>query len=115
MDLKLKLANLAILLGFLGSAASWVIGWNIETRVFSSPVYVVKTLTRTDVTWIKSKAYYLEPEYAVAFRTSVLAFPWAMGLALLGGGYVELRKRKSKSEQAKLLAQSAQERDESKE
>ena len=86
-----------------------------EMRVFSSPAYIEKTLARTEVTWIKNKAYYLEPTYAVAFRASNLAFPWAMGLALLGGGYLELRKRKSKSEQAKLLAQSAQERDESKE
>jgi hypothetical protein len=115
MDVKLKLANAAVLLGVLGFAACWVIGRVAEMRVFSSPAYLEKTLVRTDVIWIKNEAYYLEPTYAMAVRASNYGVFWTFGLALLGGGYLERRKRKRKSEQLSLLAQSAWERDENKE
>jgi len=94
MAFRLKLAKLAMYLGMVGFALCWMIGWATESRVFSNPVFRKRSATRTALTWVKGHGYYLEPLTSAAFRISTDAISSVFLLALLGGAYVNYRKRK---------------------
>ena len=94
MDLKLRVAKLIMYTGILGFAACWVAGWTTESRVFGSPIFLESSINRTEPTWVKGKRYFLEPANAQVFKVSQWVISYTFLLAILGGAYVDRRKRK---------------------
>ena len=95
-DWKLRVANALLLVGALGFFGCWIIGWNTETRVFSDTSFTKPSVTRTEAIQVKNSIYYVEPNYGWYFRKSDQLMFVSFAIALLGGGYVEHRRRKSK-------------------
>ena len=95
-DWKLLVANTLLLIGMLGFFGCWIIGWKTETRVFSNASFTKPSVTRTEAIRVKNATYYVEPNYGWYFRMSDCLILVSLAIGLLGGGYVEHRKRKSR-------------------
>ena len=95
-DWKLRVANALVLIGVLGFFGCWIIGRNTETRVFSDASFTKPSATRSEAIRVKNSIYYVEPNYGWYVRRSGQLIFVSFAIALLGGGYVEHRKRKSK-------------------
>ena len=95
-DWKLRTANALLLIGALGFFGCWIIGWSTESRVFSDTSFARPSETRTDAIIVKGKIYFVEPNYGWYFRMSDRLILANFAIALLGGGYLDHRKRKSK-------------------
>ena len=94
-DWKLRVANALVLIGVLGFIGCWIIGRNTETRVFSDASFTKPSATRSEAIRVKNSSYYVEPNYGWYVRKSGQLIFVSVAIALLGGGYVEHRKRKS--------------------
>ena len=94
-DWKLRVANALVLIGVLGFIGCWIIGRNTETRVFSDASFTKPSATRSEAIRVKNSIYYVEPNYGWYVRKSGQLIFVSVAIALLGGGYVEHRKRKS--------------------
>ncbi|WP_310533864.1 hypothetical protein [Novosphingobium sp.] len=95
MDAKLKLAKFAIALGVLGFISSWLISLHIGSKVFSDPSYASKSAIRTELISVKGKGYFVETNDAKLYRYSQF-YMLALGIALIGGAYVQKRERAEK-------------------
>ena len=88
-------AHALTVVGVLGFVGCWTIGWTTESRVFGDKIYKTRTLTRSDPVRVKSSIYYLEPIYAKMFTMSERLIIPSFTLLLIGGAYVEYRKRRT--------------------
>ena len=93
---RIRLAKVMIAVGGIGFFICWSIGWSTESRVFSDPVFASKSPTRTEAVEVKGEIYYLEPSPAWQFKASHTAIMIFFTISILGGAYVERRKRESK-------------------
>ena len=96
MDAKLKAAKLLMWGGGLAFFVCCAVGLTTELRVFSSSTFHERSSQRSEPVEVKGDTYYLEPTNARVFNISQTAILFSILFSLLGGAYVEKRKREDK-------------------
>ena len=92
-DWKVRLALVALVCGFLGFFACWMILAVGESRVFGDSKFVVPSIERPAAIEAKGHVYFMESNWALAYNWAQRLISFIWGFAAGGGFYIQARER----------------------